>query len=274
MQDQVLSTINQYLDEYFDSDCKIEKFDCFMEFDKDDETKAIPIVNISIEYKENEISEYHNFFNEARLSELAISIYFSVIKMLYGKLSENSFKILVLDDLLISLDMNNRMKLLEILKNEFTEFQIFFFTHDRSLFEIYKDKLNWKKFELFLDDNNEIPRPILKQGKSEIERAKEFYSKKEFDVCANLLRKSFEKILKRYLTTAEQRDRNCNDLDLSGLIDKAISKSDNENKILLQNLNSDRQHILNPLSHNDNRNIYAEEIKNVILDLEKLQELS
>jgi len=46
-----------------------------------------------------------------------ISIYLVTIKQLFSTLKKKSLKLLVLDDLLISLDMSHRMKLLNILKN-------------------------------------------------------------------------------------------------------------------------------------------------------------
>jgi hypothetical protein len=75
------------------------------------------------------------------------------------------------------------------------------------------------------------------------------------------------------ITPAEQRDKNCNELDLAGLIGKAASKSTGEAKTILDKLNTDRQHILNPLSHYDDRNIYSQELKTAMADLERLKEI-
>ncbi|MGA1824834.1 MAG: hypothetical protein ACMUIP_09225 [bacterium] len=66
---------------------------------------------------------------------------------------------------------------------------------------------------------------------------------------------------------------NCEELDLSGLIGRALSKSAGENKNILEKLNSDRKHILNPLGHHDLRNIHSPELKSVMEDLEKLKGL-
>jgi len=273
IKEELLGDINRYLKQYFDADITIESFEFRQEIVESETGNVDQIINLSIDYKEKLIEKYHSFLNEARLSALAISIYFVAIKKMLDTLKQDSLKILVLDDLLISLDMSNRLKLLEIFKNEFTDFQIFFFTHDKELFEIYKDKMNWKKYELYLDDSEKIPKAILKQGKSEIERAKEYYTKKEYDACALLLRKGFEKILKAYLTPKEQRDKNCIELDLSGLVGRSISKSSGENKNILEKLNLDRKHILNPLSHNDIRPVYSQELKSAMEDLEKLKNL-
>ncbi|MCK5522163.1 MAG: AAA family ATPase [Thiomargarita sp.] len=272
LENDFMNEVNNFLKKYFNSDVGITSFETTIELEEDSQ-KGIPCVFMNVDYKENEIEKYHTFLNEARLSALAISIYFVAIKKLLGTLQEESLKILVIDDLLISLDMNNRIKLFEILKNEFNDFQILFFTHEKELFELYKNKMDWEKYELYLDDNAYIPNVILKKGQSEIERAKVYYAKKEYDICAVLLRKSFENILKEYLTNKEQRDKNCNVLNLAGLVGKAISKSTGNNKVLLTKLNFDRKHILNPLSHDDERAIYSEELKSALLDLEKLKSL-
>ena len=267
-----LKEINKYLDSYFEADFNIDKFEYKTKIDRNTAT-ATPVINLSLDYKDYSIEKYHTFLNEARLSALAISIYMVAIKRLIDVLETDSLKILVLDDFLISLDMGNRLKLLEILKNEFSDFQIFFFTHDKDLYEIYKNKLNWKKYEFYIDDHDDIPGVILKQGRSEIERAKVFYAQKEYDACALLLRKAFEKSIKNYLTPKEQRNKNCEELNLSNLIGRALLKTNNNAKTILEKLNSDRQHILNPLCHIDTKNIHSEELKNAISDLESLKDL-
>ena len=265
----LLNEINDNIS-FFDKDFTISKFNFTTKVVED---RVQPTVTIEVDYKSNRIPAYHTFLNEARLSGLAISLYFASIKRLLGTIENECLKMLVLDDLLISLDMNNRLILLELLKAHFADFQIFFFTHDKELFEIYKNKIPWEKYELYLDDSDDIPKAVLKKGSSELERAKEYYAKKDFDACALMLRKQFEMTLKAFLPPKERRDKNCNDLDLAGLVGKAMSKTDGEVKAILQKLDSDRKHILNPLSYNDNRNIYTKEVKNALEDMEKIKTL-
>jgi energy-coupling factor transporter ATP-binding protein EcfA2 len=78
-------------------------------------------VFLDIEYYDKSVDKYHLFLNEARLSALAMSVYFSIIKKQFNFLTEESLKILVLDDVLISLDMNNRLNLIDILKEELSD---------------------------------------------------------------------------------------------------------------------------------------------------------
>ncbi len=109
--------------------------------------------------------------------------------------------------------------------------------------------------------------------KSPLERAKGFYAQKEYDCCALMLCKELENILKAYLLPREQRDKNCNELDLAGLIAKAKARSSGDANEMLAKLDIDRRHILNPLVHDDHRNTYSEEIRSALKDVEMLKEL-
>jgi len=40
--------------------------------------------------------------------------------------------------------------------------------------------MDWEKYEIYLDDSGEIPMPILKHGKSEIERTRAIYQAKGY----------------------------------------------------------------------------------------------
>ncbi|HQI05088.1 MAG TPA: AAA family ATPase [bacterium] len=163
----------------------------------EDKSSIETLINMDLFFRTDYpiIENYHLFLNESKLTALAISVYFAVIKKMSALVDDNALKILVLDDLLIGLDMDNRLKLLDLLKKHFEEFQIFFFTHDKELFEIYKGKMDWEKFELYLDDSGEFPSAIVKKGNSNIEKAKEFYADKNYECCGLFLRKEFEKTL-------------------------------------------------------------------------------
>lgn len=230
-----------------------------------------PLVRIEIDYHENSVERYHSFLNEARLSAMAISVYLASIKHLLGTLPSSALRILVLDDILISLDMTNRRRLLDILRTHFNDFQICFFTHDKSLFELYRDKLNWACYEFYSDDHEPHPTVFIKQGKTELEQARMHFAKREYEPCALFLRKGFEKLLKNWLPQHAQRNRNYVELDLAALTSKAISLSSGDARTILERLNTDRSHILNPLCHSDTRNIHSPELKSAMEDLENLR---
>jgi len=243
------------------------------------------VVNIDISFQNNRITEYQNFLNEARLSALAISIYFAVIKHL-SIVSNDSLKILVLDDLLISLDMNNRLNLIDIIKTEFSDFQIFFFTHDKGFFEILKDKMSCKAFEIYVDSEGEFEKPYIKKSLNYFESAKKHFNEYDYPACANYLRKEVERlksikekqertlyneneILKKIKKTLFQFD--LTDESKSGEIrGKLIGfkkglERDSSVEIDLKNIRSITDRILNPQSHDDtSKPLYKKELQDAI----------
>lgn len=113
-----------------------------------------PKVIVSVSLNGNSLKNHHNLLNEARLSALALSIYLAAAKINAAQ-ARSGFKILALDDVLIGLDMSNRLPVLEVLETYFQDWQIFLFTYDRAWYELAKarlDKDTWKKFEFFASD--------------------------------------------------------------------------------------------------------------------------
>lgn len=252
---------------FFDADFRIERFAFAMESASDGRPEQT--VKMEIDFKDNLIDNYHTFLNEARLTALAVSLYFAAIKAMLGTLKDDCLKMLVLDDLLISLDMSNRLKLLDLLQAEFSDFQTFFFTHDKELFEIYKKRLLWEKFEFYVDDVSPVPAAKVVKSASELERAKKYYAEKEYDSCALQLRKGCENLLKSYLSPEERLNRNGEELDFSSMLDRAKSKN-SELQTLLERLDSDRTYLLNRLCHDDHGQVYSGELRNAISALETL----
>ncbi len=236
--------------------------------------QMINVINIIANYKDRPLEKYHSFLNEARLSALAMSIYFASIHMLIDSIS---IKILVLDDLVISLDMSNRKKVLDILEKKFQDFQIFFFTHDTELYEIFKGKFFKLSYELYVDDIGEIPKCITIEGKTHLENAKKYYAMKEIAACGLMLRKALEKQLKDFIPKKDRRyiDKNTDDFvdfDLFRLINKAGQMVNNQQaEKIIKKAHFDRKYILNKLAHEDYTNIYISELKQAIEDVEKLE---
>ena len=88
--------------------------------------------SLTVEFFDKDIREHHRFLNEAKLSAIAISIYFSSILLQ----PESELKILALDDVLIGLDMSNRLPVLDVLDEDFADYQIFLTTYDKAWYEI------------------------------------------------------------------------------------------------------------------------------------------
>jgi energy-coupling factor transporter ATP-binding protein EcfA2 len=294
IKNELFEYINIFLG-YFEQSFKIEdiSFDAF-------EREII----LKIEYFNKKIENYHNFLNEARLSSLAISIYFAIIKKQFSYLGEDSLKILVLDDLLISLDMNNRLNLINILKTEFSDFQIFFFTHDKSFFEILKEKMSWKAFEVYVDNNGEFEKPHIKKSLNYFESAKKHFDEYDYPACANYLRKEVERIkkivnqsdidgipvnrsmqiVKRLVNSNDfinfSRPDTTDEACIGSIRGKLIGIKNNLDnarepfvEISMQEINSVLHRILHPQSHDDtSRPLYKKELEDAIKSIRKLRE--
>lgn len=164
-----------------------------------------PRIKLCIEVKNGSTFVKHHrpqsFLNEASLTRIAISIRLGA---LLTRLAISEWKVLVLDDMLISLDMSNRMIVSDIILNDedLKDFQKIILTHDKSFFDILKhktDSAEWNYLDFQKEEKDNSSKPIIKPSKTYLEKAKEFFEEKEFDTCANYLRKESETILRKYL---------------------------------------------------------------------------
>ena len=115
---------------------------------------------LNVKFFDKDISKRYLLLNEAKLSAIAIAIYFSSILCLPEP--ENGPKILALDDVLIGLDMSNRFPVLDILGN-FKDYQIFLTTYDKAWYEIVKqrtDQTDWKYAEFYFGQTDEYEIPV------------------------------------------------------------------------------------------------------------------
>ena len=184
--------------------------------------------NVPVERNKN-IDQPHTYLNEAKLTAIALSIRFAILRTRAG--GSHILKILVLDDLLISLDMSNRDIVVNmLLEDEYLkDYQIIMLTHDRAFYERsrqifdYKAKGMWKYFEMYLDSmqkasqltfsattNKQLPSiksankyfgdieiPYIREFGQEYgnkERAEEHFRNRDYPACANYLRKEVEKL--------------------------------------------------------------------------------
>lgn len=182
-----------------------------------------PRIKLHVEIlKEGAFTELHrpqSFLNEAVLAQISLSIRMGA---LFTRLAQSETKILVLDDLLISLDMDNRDKVIDFIlqrktktgdANKFDEFQILFLTHDRALNEFVDLKITQHKRRdgwLFqsihqgtyaVRGQRNYPKPIvIDEYLDDLERAKSYLrTKKDYTSAALYVRKALEKTISDHL---------------------------------------------------------------------------
>ncbi|MCX6580799.1 MAG: AAA family ATPase [Candidatus Aminicenantes bacterium] len=157
-------------------------------------------VHVELRYAGKTVQKPHLFLNEARLSALAISIYLGMIKR---HIQSIPCKILFLDDIFIGLDMANRLPLLEILKTDFNDYQVFLTTYDKPWYEYAKNYLQnvegWMAFEFYTKETKEgFEIPGIKDEQQFIERAKWHLVNSDYKAAAVYTRSAFEKALYDY----------------------------------------------------------------------------
>jgi energy-coupling factor transporter ATP-binding protein EcfA2 len=83
------------------------------------------------------VTDYHEVFNEARLSAMAICLFFAALQTcpIAGP------RLLVLDDVLIGLDMGNRRKVMNLVQTLFPDWQIIILTYHKAWFEVLKARI-------------------------------------------------------------------------------------------------------------------------------------
>lgn len=138
---QVLPLINPILDDLGYGDIRVTKLSAkhiaynnsLSKEGRDyDDCEVIP----EITFHGQPVAYPQLFLNEARLSALALAIYFAGRKLAENQTKNDMPRIMVLDDVLIGLDQANRVPLLDVLAKYFQGWQVIILTHDRVWFDI------------------------------------------------------------------------------------------------------------------------------------------
>ena len=232
---------------------------------------------LNVEFFDQFISEHHRFLNEAKLSAIAIAIYFSTILLQ----PESNLKIIALDDVLIGLDMSNRLPVLDILNEYFSNYQIFLTTYDKAWYEIVKQRTShdgkWKAVEFYFRQTDEYELPVYMEDKAYLDKAMEYLEANDYKACAIYLRTAFEIIIEdfcedKHLPVKYRREPNRQD---SQDFWDAIKIENQTSALLSQDIINDielyRTRILNPLSHATIANIPKKEIEDTIEAVESLK---
>ena len=169
---------------------------------------SVKVYETSPETHWKPIKRVQSFLNEAQLTRIAIGIRIGALRT--RPLGAAKFKILVLDDMLISLDFSNRMDVVRIilntdndsnLDNIFGGFQKIILTHDLGFYELIKRHTSpheWEYLKFHSSENiNEAPN--VKRDRDRLEKAEIFLLDGEYEACGNELRKETEALLDKYL---------------------------------------------------------------------------
>ena len=144
-----------------------------------------------------------SFLNEAKLTQLALSVRFAAALV---NLHESDLKLLVLDDLLVSLDMSNRMKVVDILLSEaFSNYQKIILTHELGFFHEFRRRIgsNHAEWRFVSLQGNAAQSIEARNEKDDLRRAEDYLNGHDIEEAAMFLRKAAEDMAKRYREWAE-----------------------------------------------------------------------
>lgn len=165
----------------------------------------------TLKQREKEVADPHHLLNEARQSGLAIALYLAGRCIMSKTMQADAPKLMVLDDVLIGLDQSNRLPVLELLKSEFSDWQIVLLTHDRVWFEMARAHLPetgdraWCGLEMFEGVNeaghtHPVPRPLnnFDAVAGNLLTARDFLTANHEKAAAVHARMAFEQVLKKF----------------------------------------------------------------------------
>ena len=217
----------------------------------------------------------HTYFNEAKLTAIALSVRFALLNI--EKPADGRF--LALDDMLISLDMSNRAKVVDFLLKISDKYKIYLFTHDKMFFEYFKHKTKknqdaWVYKEIYMDYDKT---PYIRNSEDYLGQAEHYIKQHEYEIAGNFLRKEAEAFCKNFLPKKKQLTGDFANLDLNGLIMNCKDYAAESGVIdisIFNELDEHRKFILNPSSH-DSYDVakYGHEVKRCLQTLRKLREI-
>ncbi|GAB3740516.1 AAA family ATPase [Spirosoma lituiforme] len=202
---------------------------------------------------------YQDFLNEARLSALAICMFLASLRT-YPK-DVSRMNVLYLDDVFIGLDMANRLPLLDILRNEFSDYQIFLSTYDRAWFEVAKQVVTgWETVEMYTAEQGTKDKPgycerpvIVTPSDDHYSKACKYYDAKDYPASANYLRKELEQQIKNRLAEEDVRTYDDKHKTLQWFWDRLVLRYDSQRKPLKEIVKDEfsrcKLTIFNPMSH-------------------------
>ena len=244
-----------------------------------------PVITLSIDEDKEDgsftpIAKPQSYFNEAKLTAIVLSIRFSLL----DTITAQDGRFLALDDMLISLDMSNRMKVIDYLLSECNQYKIYLFTHDRAFYnfiwtKISKKKCNnqWLHKRIYIQHSEPV---LIDDDDDYISKAKRFYQIQDYETSAIYLRKSLEETIGNLLPYELKTSAGGGFLSLETLWIKLVKYYSDNGKCIdqeMQDLFKDSKLlILNPAAHFQRLSspIYKEELKQVFKLYDKLAELA
>lgn len=233
----------------------------------------------------------HTFLNEAKMAAVATAIRLLVLNHRVRSAVANALNVLVLDDIMISLDMSNRDRLMDLLLTEYAnKYQMLFLTHDKSLYNFIDQKIkqhkqgdDWLRKEMYVGEcvttKQEYP-VIIDSECDSLEKATKFFAAKDYTTTAVYIRQTIEKIFSEAVPDEVKRriDNKMKDkfVPLNNTWQQVKKIHKNIPKVVQELFDQSKLMILNPSAHNQrlSQPIYRRELQDAFTLVDELQKLN
>ena len=231
------------------------------------------------------IGKPQTHFNEARLTAIALSIRFSLLDIIAAA----NGRFMALDDMLISLDMSNRAKVVTFLLNISDRYKIYLFTHDKTFYNYVahiitqKGKSSEWTFKRISYKHTEKRPLVLDDSCDYLSKAKYFYELGDYETSAIYFRKTLEQNIGERLPFELKTRADGGFLELQTLwdkfikfyahngtpIDREMQKIFSASKLLILNPAAHFQRLVNPIYKLELDEIFK--LTNYICGLSKIE---
>lgn len=239
---------------------------------------------------------YHlrTFYNEAKLTCIGLAIRLAVVDSEYVP-GGNLASVLCLDDMLVSLDMSYRVPVTKALLKYAQNYQLCFFTHDRSLYYMVRDvirelgyrKEDWLQLEFYRSDPakeaTEEPKVNCIESKEGKEKILSYFAQGDYPAAGNYLRRYAEELIKGILPLNLIYSAN-NDGTVKGLMLRALymkTKATGNDEFcklydiaptVMPDISNHLDRLMNPLSH-DNKDVplFRQELEDALSEVLKYE---
>ena len=224
-------------------------------------------IELKVAYAKKPIDNHHHFLNEARLSAIAIAIYLAALLLN----PPSDLRILFLDDVLIGLDMSNRLPLLDVLEKYFPDWQKIIATYDRVWFEMVRQRIDeskWQCGELYCCSLLESDYPVYKSDTDFLIVAKQHLNNNDLKAAAIYVRSAYEAAIKKFCDKHKlpvcyfenPSKQSSNDFWEVVKARKLKLGGDLIDTTMITNVELFRSTVLNKLSHNAPINLVRKEV--------------
>ena len=248
-----------------------------------------------VEFNGQKVDHHQEFLNEARLTALGLSVFLAAVALADANPADpEPLRLLVLDDVLIGLDLNNRLPLLELLRTKFSRHQILLLTHDLVWFDIAREHTDewgtgkWHHARLFEEPTGQaepfLPRfERIKPNVDDLRIADNYIRNGDLRAAAVYIRAAHEASLKRICKTQSlpiayqpnPKDVTADVLWIT-ILRKQVTlakKTGGEflNPALIPLLSAVRSNVLNRLSHSGSSSLTSLELQTALKTIAQLR---